>query len=495
MRLDKACGKLAMGLLLVALGASPSLGQGDPARVGRWDSPRPWPIVGIHAAVLPTGDVMHLTYMEVETEVETAATTWNPETNRFQDVSPGFGDMFCSGQAFLPSGELLVAGGYAGLEVDRCGGMGVRPAYIFEPFSATWRDLGDMSSPRFYPTVVSLANGKQLIIAGQGENCQYIPYMEIFTPPDTLSRVRGPNRIMRDYPRAFLLSDGSVVQVGIEPTTSILDRKMKFWTSIALTQLGRTRYEPAAFYVPGHTDRIMICGGYLVQNPNGTRDTPTNTCEIIDALAERPTWRSAAPLRVPRGDINAVLLPDGKVLLVGGGELHRYQIPDLAPELYDPVTNTWTTMASQTWGRMYHSTAVLLPDGRVLSAGQDGASHDSEVSGRWGEIFSPPYLFRGKRPILRKAPSEADYGSAIKLTVKKVKASKIRNIVLMGLSTVTHSHDSGQRYVPLDFSVTGRRTLEATVTSNPNIAPPGYYMLFVLNAKGVPSVARMIRLS
>jgi hypothetical protein len=487
--------RASLWALLTACLTVPSFGQGDPARVGRWDTPRAWPIVGIHAAVLPTGEVMHLTYFEEATELDTAATVWNPSSGQFRDVSPGFGDMFCSGQSFLPSGELFIAGGFAGIEEFLCNGRGVRPAYIFDPFSLSWTEVGDMKSARYYPTVLTLANGRQLIIGGQGENCQYIPTMEILTSKRRLKRVRGPNRIMRDYPRAFLLSNGSIVHVGVEPVTSILDSKLKFWKSFAVTLLGRIRYEPTAFYVPGFQDRIMICGGYITENPNGERDNPTATCEAIDALAANPTWRQMAPMSAPRGDVNSVILPDGKVLIVGGGSHHRYQSPELRPELYNPVTNTWTTMASQRYGRMYHATAVLLPDARVLSAGQDDLDNSApQESGRWGEIFSPPYLFRGKRPVIRKAPTEAAYGSSITLKIKKARAAKIRSVVLIGLSSVTHSHNTGQRYVPLSYSVAGRRTLQATLTANPNLAPPGHYMLFVLNDRGVPSEAQIIRL-
>ncbi|MDH3253521.1 MAG: DUF1929 domain-containing protein [Acidobacteriota bacterium] len=488
---------LVLGCLLIpgAFLATPSVGQGDPARVGRWEAPKPWPITGIHAAVLPTAEVMHLTYLEVETELETAATVWNPRTGNFRDVSPGFGDMFCAGHSLLPSGELFVAGGFAGLEQFLCNGRGVKPAHIFDPFSYKWRKVGNMSFARFYPTVFSLADGRQLIIGGQGENCQYIPIMETLSLDEKLNRVRGPSRIMKDYPRAFLLSDGRVVHVGVEPTTSYLDKKLKFWKSVTVTNLGRIRYEPTAFYVPGYRDRVMICGGYQTEWPDGTRDNPTATCEAIDALSANPSWRSMAPMAAARGDINSVILPDGKVLVVGGGEHHRYTAPRLKPELYDPATNTWTTMAPERFGRMYHSTAVLLPDGRVLSAGQDNLDGTAPESGKWGEIFSPPYLFRGKRPVVRGVPADADYDSTIPMRVKKTKAAKVGRVVLIGLSAVTHSHNSGQRYVPLEFTPTGKRTLEAKITANANLAPPGYYMLFVLNDKGVPSVAQIIRIN
>ncbi len=484
----------AMGSCLLLALATLSSAQGSPAQVGRWEPPIQWPIVAIHSAVLPTGEVFNLTYLVKSTELETAATVWNPATGRFRDVSPGFGDMFCSGQSFLPGGELFVAGGYGGLFPGKCKAQGIVPTYVFDPFSSSWRTRGNMKFPRFYPTVIALAQGKQLIIGGQGENCQYIPIMEIFDPARGLSVVRGPRQVMRDYPRVFLLSDGSVVQVAPEPVTQIMDSAMAFWSELTVTGLNQMRFEPAAFYVPGRDDRIMVCGGYTAQIGDGGLDDPTASCEQIDPLGGNPSWRPAVPLRQARGDMNAVLLPDGKVLVVGGGAHHRYEGPDLRPELYDPAKNTWTTMAPQRYGRMYHSTAVLLPDGRVLSAGQDDdGSGDGVVSGAWGEIFSPPYLFRGPRPSISAAPASVAYGSDFTLTVSQTAA--IESLVLMGLSSVTHSTNVGQRYVPLEFSRSGGANLAARMTANPNLAPPGYYLLFALNDKGVPSEARTIQVT
>ena len=348
-----------------------------------------------------------------------------------------------------------------------------------------------MQWPRFYPTVLAMPDGRQLIIGGQGEFCGYITIMEIFDSTKGLSRVRGPSRLMRDYPRAFLLSDGSVAQVLPESRTALLGPDRKSWDVITGTRLGEFRFEAAGFYVPGRTDSLMICGGYTEHTGVGFK-SPTETCERIDFSDASPRWTPVRSMRYARGDINAVLLPDGKVLIVGGGEHHRYDGPNLRPEIYDPATDSWTLAAPQRFGRMYHSTAVLLPDGRVLSAGQDDGDEDGLVSGYWGEIYEPPYLFHGKRPKVRSAPDAVLYDELVQIKVKKAK--RIRSVVLIGLSAVTHSTNVGQRYVPLEFDLRGRSKLDVRVTRNPNLAPPGYYLLFLVNDKGVPSVAEMVRL-
>jgi hypothetical protein len=156
------------------------------------------------------------------------------------------------------------------------------------------------------------------------------------------------------------------------------------------------------------------------------------------------------------------------------------------PELYDPASGTWTAMAPQQGGRMYHSTALLLPDGRVLSAGQDNGPLAT-----YGEIFSPPYLFRGARPTITGAPVSAGYGQA--LTISTPDAGTITKVTVIKAAATTHEVDTDQRSIPLTFSA-GSGTITAQSPANANIAPPGYYMLFIVNSDGVPCVAPWIRI-
>ena len=138
-------------------------------------------------------------------------------------------------------------------------------------------------------------------------------------------------------------------------------------------------------------------------------------------------------------------------------------------------------MAPQQASRMYHSTALLLPDGRVLSAGQDNGSLQ-----RYGEIFSPPYLFKGARPSIASAPSSVSNGGTLQFTSPD--AANLTSVVLIRPGSCTHEINTDQRSVPLTFTVSGT-SVSATVPANVNVAPPGYYMLFVVNSNGVPSVA------
>ena len=142
---------------------------------------------------------------------------------------------------------------------------------------------------------------------------------------------------------------------------------------------------------------------------------------------------------------------------------------------------------------MYHSTAIVLPDGRVLSGGQDDDElDDGIINGHFGEIYEPPFLFRGKRPRIRRVQKSVGYGAA--LNIKARKARDIESVVLISLAAQTHSVNTPQRYVELDFAVIAKKKLEAIAPAHRNQAPPGYYMLFVVNGEGVPSVAKFVRL-
>jgi hypothetical protein len=187
----------------------------------------------------------------------------------------------------------------------------------------------------------------------------------------------------------------------------------------------------------------------------------------------------------PRAFHNTTLLPDGNVLVTGGGTaLDGYDINKATrrPELWSPATETWQTLASASIPRLYHSTALLLPDGRVFTAGSgnDGPAIDQTQA----EIFSPPYLFKGARPTIGGAPDLIQYGAAF--SVSTPDAASIASVSLIRPGAVTHAFDEDQRALSLTFTASaGSLTIQAP--ANANLAPPGYYMLFLVSSAGVPS--------
>lgn len=453
------------------------------SEVGRWLPPEPWPVIGIHAAVLPTGKVLHFSYPFLPSQ-GSRARLWDPRRGSFQSVDWSV-DLFCGGTSFLPDGRLLVSGGN---DPGACQFRGLTAMHVFDPVTQRWSEAGQMRRARWYPTNVTLGDGRTLLLSGLDRNCEINPLMEIYGADGTIELVPEGERRIELYPRVHLLPDGRVAHVGPEPLSETFDLEQRSWRIVGRTRYGRERFEGTSFLVPGRPDEIMICGGFPTYESR-----PTATCERIDFSRRSPSWRSAAPYHLARAHANVVTLPDGTVLAVGGGTDGLYAGPVLNAELYDPEDDSWTMLPPQSHGRMYHSTAVLLPDGRVLSAGQDDdGGDDGIVSGRFAEIYEPAYLFRGKRPRIRKAPRSVAYAG--ELVLKVPKAAKIDSVSLIRLAAQTHSVNTPQRYVALDFEVTARKKLRVTAPEHGNLAPPGYYMLFVVDADGVPSKARFVQL-
>ncbi len=445
---------------------------GDPpSEVGRWQPPVDWPVIAIHAALLPTGEVLHYSYPDGD--VGSNSKIWNPRTGVFRDA-PIDTDIFCSGLSFLADGDLFVSGGNDYL----CTFQGRYVTNTLDPFTGTWTAQENMSTGRWYPQNVTLGDGRVLIFSGLDRSCQTTAILEIFTPGVGIDVVPEGQFLLALYPRLHLLSDGRVAHVGPENQTKTFDLTAGAWEPVGFTNFGY-RWDGTSFLVPDSPDEVMACGG--------SDSVVSNTCERIAFADAEPAWRFTASMNFARSHANAQILPDRTVLIVGGGTDGLYGDPVLNAELYDPDAETWTLLPAQVHGRMYHSTTVLLPDGRVISAGQD--SGDSAYR---AEVYEPPYLFKGPRPRITSAPRRVRYGTSF--AVGTSDASTIQSVALISLTTVTHSVNNGQRYVGLDFSANGSE-ITATAPANGNLAPPGYYMLFIVNSEGVPSVARILRLS
>ena len=253
--------------------------------------------------------------------------------------------------------------------------------------------------------------------------------------------------------------------------------------------------------------KTLVTGGGSVSE-DGLTKVPTRTSLILDTnTGSVPTIMTTGSLNTRRRQFNSTILADGSVLATGGESSAAVSpLVDLdhaatAAERWDPATGAWTTLASASRIRQYHSTATLLPDGRVLTGG-GGVCDICMTVGyleKNVEYFTPPYLYAkdgsGKpavRPVISSAPAAVGINAAFSITSPQ--AAGIAKVGLVGLSSVTHDVDQGQRYVPLRFTVTGT-TLNVTGPPSGGAAPPGYYMLFLTDSSGVPSVAKMVRVS
>jgi Domain of unknown function (DUF1929)/Kelch motif len=284
------------------------------------------------------------------------------------------------------------------------------------------------------------------------------------------------------YPRLFTAPDGRVFYAGSEQRSRFLNTAgTGSWVNGPQRTFGVRDYGASAMYDNG---KILLAGG---GNP------PTATAEVIDLAAATPVWRRTNPMALARRHNSAVILADGKVLVVNGSASPGNNAAQAVrtPELWFPGTGQWKTMASATIKRLYHSNAILLPDARVLVAGggrpkatNGGADNEN------CEIFEPPYLFMGPRPTITAATARVGYNGT--LVIQTPNAAAIEVVRLIRLPSQTHTVDFNQRASTLKIISRGVGVLNTQVPANPNLNPPGHYMVFIV-AGGVPSIARIIR--
>jgi len=288
-----------------------------------------------------------------------------------------------------------------------------------------------------------------------------------------------------------LLPDGNVVVSGPAPQAAIFDTRTKTWSAVAPTNYSGTRRYGSSVLLPlspadGYAPRVMIFGG---------GDPATATTEIIDLAAPTPQWQYGPPMSQPRIEMNATLLPNGRVLALGGSSRDEdATTASLNADLYDPDTNTFSSAGTNVFPRLYHSNALLLPDGTVALLGSNPTQgvYEPHI-----EIYSPAYLFNvdgsvATRPTVTGVPGTITYGGTFQ--VQTPDAAAIASVVLMRPGSPTHAFDQDQRLVRASYTV-GGGVLNVTAPPNGNIAPPGYYMLFILNPAGVPSIASFVRLT
>jgi hypothetical protein len=232
---------------------------------------------------------------------------------------------------------------------------------------------------------------------------------------------------------------------------------------------------------PAQLQQVMIIGGAHYSGSSGTANV-----EIAWLNADPPAYHKAPPLHYARTIASSVVLPDRTVLVAGGGA-RREADPVLDAELYDPVARTWTIAARAAVPRMYHSTALLLPDGRVLMAGNQSGGDERRL-----ELYSPPYLFKGPRPVIDSAPEDVLYATSFDIGTPDPLG--VKWVSLVRPMAVTHGTDSEQRLVNLPIASRTATTVRVTIPAVHNLTPPGWYMLVINDAQRVPSVARWVHL-
>ncbi len=484
---------------------------------GAWSTVGSWPFIPIHAGVLPDGRLItygstpdgeqggHLQY-DIWDPADGLGASSHLTLPNGTDV-----DTFCSAGLLMPqSGNFITASG------DWRGRPnGYTTNRNKDVLSFNFRDNSVEKLPRsinrqrWYGTMTMMPSGEVLMQGGTcwqgttsycdaGEIQATTP--EIYRPSigwQMLSGARSDSIYGESgagwwYPRSWVAPDGRVFGISRGSDMYYLNANgqgaISRAGSLGAANIGNNG--SAVMYRPG---KILIVGGGSesadVINPNGLA-----TARVIDINSGNPSVSTTQALNVGRQWLNATVLANGQVLVTGGGKQNNVLAGATRnTAIWDPDTGVWSYGSSASKSRLYHSSAILLPDARVWTG---GGGAPGPVVQKNAEVYAPPYLFAADntlatRPSLTNAPTTISWGSD-QFTASVAGAEPISKVTFVAVGSVTHSFDMNQRYMELPFSQDGA-TLRVDKPSNANVAPPGYYMLFVFNGQGVPSVARIIR--
>jgi hypothetical protein len=450
-----------------------------PSQVGQWGPLIPLPAVAIHSALLPSGKIL---LWQGDFSVGGMQYVLDPQTGQVTQIPNAKADLFCAGQAVLADGKVMVIGG---TKTD--GGLGVNNITTFDWHNETWGELAPMNFRRWYATGTTLADGKVLVTSGDDKDASdVVEIPEMYNPAtNTWTSLTAAKNFMPIYPFIYQLPDGRIVHLGgseLATASEVLDLSTNKWTTFDSRVIDGGSI---ANYAPG---KFIKAGSAADDGFSGNSVKTAYTLNMNEAGA---IWQPTSSMSFARSFLNLTNLPDGTVLATGGGT-DKSGFNDnnavLAPEDWNPGTGAWTTYAPMSAPRLYHSVAVLLPDGRVYVAG--GGGDPGVTDQKSAQIFSPPYLFKGPRPTVSSAPSTLEYGSTA--FVGTPDASSIARVSLIRTGSVTHAFDENARATQLSFSQTAGG-INVTIPSNRNDIPPGYYMLFLVNQEGVPAVAPFVR--
>jgi galactose oxidase len=340
----------------------------DPAAVGKWSDVIPWHNVAIHTTLLPNGKVLYWSRREKAQNEgldphDCTPRLWDRKTGTFSKLPNPLTaqgkkyNLFCSGHTLLSDGRLLVAGGHIG------DNQGEPHTSVFDYKTNTWSASASMGARgRWYPTLLTMGDNTAVVSGGTDQTSHMNFVQQVWKDGNWRSIV--DHQTMTYYPRYHVAPNGKAFLSGPMITTQYLDPTANGnWTVVGDRKSGRTcDYAPSVMYQSG---KVLFVGG---------GDPPLKTCETIDLNQNAPAWQFAKDMAFARRQHNATILPDGTVFVTGGtqgGGFDNLVIgnPIRAGEIWNAADGTWKTMAEEKVDRCYHSTAILLPDGRVLSAG------------------------------------------------------------------------------------------------------------------------------
>ena len=479
---------------------------------GAWSAPVGFPIVPVSAVMLPNNKLLTFSAfdnMAFNITPNTITKVAILDLNTGKVTEPininTHHQMFCEGLALLADGRVLINGG-----------SNDRATTIYNPTTNTWTVGPLMNIPRAYNADTLLSTGQVLTLGGSWYDSAGNKNGEIFTPSGTTGSWRklpgvlatniltaDPAGVFRADNHAWLFAqaNGTVFHAGPSKQTNWITTTGNGSITFAGDR-GDSADAMNGNAVMYDVGKILTVGGATAYQDYGSAvDTQaTNrayTIDISGGPSQPVAFARTSDMAYARAFSNSVVLPDGKVLVVGGQQ-HPQAFTDtgavLSPELWDPATGKFTVMAPETVPRTYHSVAILLPDGRVFSGG-GGLCGSCTTNHPDGQIYSPPYLFNPDgtlrtRPVITSAPAKAAAGSTITVTTN----SATPTFALIRMSAVTHGVNNDQRRIPLTPTTANGTTYTLQLPSDNGVVLPGNYMLFALDANGTPSVAQIMNI-
>ncbi|MET8625471.1 galactose oxidase-like domain-containing protein [Kitasatospora sp. NPDC004669] len=394
------------------------------------------------------------------------------------------------------------------MTLDKQEYQGIRSAFEFNPDTELYEQVTDMAHARWYPTLTGLGDGRVVTVSGLDDTGQILNGNdnEVYDPKNK-TWAKAPDRYFPTYPSIFLTASGKLfysgsnagygpAEKGREPGVWDLSNN-GFQPVPGLRDPGLAETSSSVLLPPAQAQKVMVLGG------GGVGESPLSTArtDIADLSAAQPSFTPGPDL--PAGGtryLNSVVLPDDTVFTTGGSSGYRGRRDSdlLKAQVYHPDSNSFTTAAEPTVGRDYHSEALLLPDGRVAVLGSNPLFADKAETQPGGfeqriEIYTPPYLYHGDRPEVTAAPEAAKLGGVLKVGTSRPEG--VTTAKLIRPSSVTHVTDVEQRSVALDIAGRTADGVSLTLPTNPNLLPPGWYMLFLTDAAGTPSVARWVQVT
>ncbi len=476
-----------------ALPAAVPVNPEDSQVLGQWGPILSWPHIAVSAANLPDGRILTFASNERTRFPSgpefTYAATWDPATGEFIELNNENHDMFCAHLVMLADGRVFINGGR----------NTVRLTTTFDYTTNSWQAIDNMNDPRWYPTTVAMPDGEVVTFSGSGGRDtverwdEGLGWQRLSIDWSSIANANGFESHW--WPYTFLAPDGNIFHMGpteemhwIDPTGA------GSMSSVNLNVPGAAypKHAAVSFYEPG---KVVIAGGAAIHADPGNSAGSTETAYTVDMNHATPVIDVIDPMIHPRRFANAVMLPNGEMLVVGGntsGIKFNDTGTVLAPEIWNPQTGQWREVADMDVPRNYHSLALLLTDGRVLSAGGGlcGCSADHQDA----QIYTPPYLFAADgslapRPSISAAPQTVGLSEDFSVAA----TSNAQSFSLIRMVATTHGLTTDSRFINVPFTEDTSGNYTLTAHDNPNVMTPGYWMLFVVDADGVPSVAHVLQ--